>query len=800
MLSQDQVFQYNSRLSFDEFKQEVLSDYRIAIASREASLIGRREVLTGKAKFGIFGDGKELAQIAAAKCMKPGDIRSGYYRDQTLMFATGMSNIEQFFAQLYANPNVQDEPATAGRMMNGHYGTRWLDDEGNWKDLTQSPQSSSDISPTAGQMVRALGLAFASKCYRQVTELSKGFEKFTRKGNEVVFCTIGDASTSEGLFWESINAMGVLQVPMAVFVWDDGYGISVPRKYQTTKNSISDALAGMQYDPKKGGVHIYTAKGWDYPSLMQTVQMGIDKVRETHIPAIFHVQEVTQPQGHSTSGSHERYKSKERLDWEKDFDCIVKMKQFLMDNEIASIEELNQIEEEAKQEARNAKQRAWDKFINPIKSQIQQAVNLCNQVVFEGNPHGETIAAWVQQMNSIKEPIRKDVIQTLRKVIGLVGKSNSEAIRNLKVFYENLKQENTQKFNSHLHSESSLSAMKVKEVKPQFDSEAALMNGYEILNKYFDLTFSKNPAVFAFGEDLGKIGDVNQGFAGLQEKYGEKRIFDTGIREATIIGQGIGMAMRGLRPIAEIQYLDYLLYGLQPLSDDVATLQYRTRGGQKCPLIVRTRGHRLEGIWHSGSPIGMMINSLRGMYLCVPRNMTQAAGMYNTLLQSDEPGIVVECLNGYRLKEQMPTNLDSFTIPFGVPEIIRQGTDITIVSYGSTLRIIEDAIVNYLEPQGISCEVIDVRTLLPFDINGVIIDSLKNTNRIVFIDEDVPGGASAYMFQQVMENQGGFRWLDVAPRTISAKAHRPAYATDGDYFSKPNAEDIAAVIEEMMAE
>jgi len=800
MLSQDQVFQNNSRLSFDEFKQEVLSDYRIAIASREASLIGRREVLTGKAKFGIFGDGKELAQIAAAKCMKPGDIRSGYYRDQTLMFATGMSNIEQFFAQLYANPNVQDEPATSGRMMNGHYGTRWLDDDGNWKDLTQSPQSSSDISPTAGQMVRALGLAFASKCYRQVAELSKGFEKFTRKGNEVVFCTIGDASTSEGLFWESINAMGVLQVPMAVFVWDDGYGISVPRKYQTTKNSISDALAGMQYDPKKGGIHIYTAKGWDYPSLMQTVQMGIDKVRETHIPAIFHIQEVTQPQGHSTSGSHERYKSKERLDWEKDFDCLVKMKQFLIDNEIATVEELNQIEEEAKQEARNAKQRAWDKFINPIKSQIQQAVNLCNQVVFEGNPHGETIANWVQQMNSIKEPIRKDVMQTLRKVIGLVGNANSDAIRNLKVFYDNLKQENAQKFNSHLHSESALSAMKVQEVKPQFDAEAALMNGYEILNKYFDLTFSKNPAVFAFGEDLGKIGDVNQGFAGLQEKYGEKRIFDTGIREATIIGQGIGMAMRGLRPIAEIQYLDYLLYGLQPLSDDVATLQYRTRGGQKCPLIVRTRGHRLEGIWHSGSPIGMMINSLRGMYLCVPRNMTQAAGMYNTLLQSDEPGIVVECLNGYRLKEQMPTNLDSFTIPFGVPEVIRQGTDITIVSYGSTLRIIEDAIVNYLEPQGISCEVIDVRTLLPFDINGVIIDSLKNTNRIVFIDEDVPGGASAYMFQQVMENQGGFRWLDVAPRTISAKAHRPAYATDGDYFSKPNAEDIAAVIEEMMAE
>ena len=771
----------------------------MAVASREASLIGRREVLTGKAKFGIFGDGKELAQIAAAKCMQPGDIRSGYYRDQTLMFATGMSDIEKFFSQLYANPDVAKEPSTAGRMMNGHYGTRWIDDNGDWKDLTQAPQSSSDISPTAGQMVRALGLAQASKMYRNVKETSKGFEKFTNNGNEVVFCTIGDASTSEGLFWETVNAAGVLQVPLAIFVWDDGYGISVPRKYQTTKNSISDALAGMQWDDRKGGINIYTVKGWDYASLVETFNRGIARTRETHIPAIFHVQEVTQPQGHSTSGSHERYKSKERLEWEKEWDCIVKMREFIIENNIADDEEINKIEEEARNEAREAKQRAWENFISPIKQQIQQATNACNQVVYEGGQNAPQIAQLVQQLGSIKEPIRKDVMQTLRRVLGMCT-GNSDAVRGLRNLYENLMADNREKFSSHLHSESPYAISKVKEVPAVFTDASASLNGYEILNKYFDLTFSKNPAVVAFGEDLGKIGDVNQGFAGLQDKYGELRISDTGIREATIIGQGLGMAMRGLRPIAEIQYLDYLLYGLQPLSDDVATMLYRTKGGQKCPLIVRTRGHRLEGIWHSGSPIGMIINSIRGMNLCVPRNMTQAAGMYNTLLQCDEPGIVIECLNGYRLKERMPDNLGEFNIPFGVPEVIREGSDITIVSYGSTLRVIEEAIVNYLEPHGISCEVVDVRTLLPFDVNHMIVESLKKTNRIVFIDEDVPGGASAYMFQQVMEKQGGFRWLDVAPRTIAAQAHRPAYATDGDYFSKPNAEDIAAVIEEMMAE
>lgn len=790
----------SARLSFEEFKQEVLDDFRIVVASREASLIGRREVLTGKAKFGIFGDGKELAQLAAAKCFKPGDIRSGYYRDQTLMFATGMSDIQKFFAQLYADMSVENEPASAGRMMNGHYGTRWLDEHGDWKDLMAGPQSSSDVSPTAGQMVRALGLAYASKLYRNIPDLQKGdFAKFTNNGNEVIFCTIGDASTSEGLFWESVNAAGVLQVPLAIFVWDDGYGISVPRKYQTTKNSISDALAGMQWDDKKGGINIYTIKGWDYPSLVEQIQTGITRVREMQIPAIFHIQEMTQPQGHSTSGSHERYKSKERLEWEKEWDCILKMRQFILLNKIATEEEIATLEEESRQEARSARQRAWEDFLAPIREQIAQAIQLCAQAADEAGGNTATVNAVVQELKGLKDPIRKDVMQTVYKVLRLCGQGG-DATRALRNFYDYIKADNKEKYSSHLYSESRHSAMKVAETAAQYDADAAVLNGYEVLNKFFDLTFANNPAVVAFGEDLGKIGDVNQGFAGLQDKYGALRITDTGIREASIIGQGIGLAMRGLRPIAEIQYLDYLLYGLQPLSDDVSTMLYRTRGGQKCPLIVRTRGHRLEGVWHSGSPMGMVLNAIRGMYMCVPRNMTQAAGMYNTLLRGDEPGIVIECLNGYRLKEKLPNNLGTFTVPFGIPEVIRQGSDITIVSYGSTLRVIDEAVNNYLEPQGISCEVVDVRTLLPFDVNHMIAESLKKTNRIVFIDEDVPGGATSYMFQHVMEKQEGYKWLDVKPRTITACAHRPAYATDGDYFSKPNAEDIATVIEEMMRE
>ncbi len=790
----------NGKLSYEEFREEILNDYELAVASREASLIGRREVLTGKAKFGIFGDGKELAQIALAKTFRNGDIRSGYYRDQTLMFATGMSNIEQFFAQLYANPDITEEPASGGRMMNGHYGTRWLDEQGQWKDLTAQPNSTSDISPTAGQMVRALGVAYASKLYRNADNLQKGFERFSDKGNEVSFCTIGDASTSEGLFWETLNAAGVLKVPLAVCVWDDGYGISVPRAYQTAKNSISEAASGMQYDEKIGsGVEIYRVKGWDYPALVETFQKGIARVRETHIPALFHIQEVTQPQGHSTSGSHERYKSKERLEWEKEMDCVKKLREFILENNIATEEEVNAIEEKAKDYTRTCKQKAWDKFINPIKEQISKVGQLSQELIAAGGASAAGISGLVQDLSALREPIRKDVIRTVYQILRAAGPSNPAATP-LRTYYEQLKDDAEDKFNSRLKSVSDTSIENTQVIPAQYSDDSPVLNGFEILNKYFDNLFHNNPAVFAFGEDVGRIGDVNQGFAGLQEKYGELRISDTGIREATIVGQGLGMALRGLRPIAEIQYLDYLLYGLQPLSDDVATLQYRTKSGQKCPLIIRTRGHRLEGIWHSGSPMGVIINAVRGMNVCVPRNMVQAAGMYNTLLKSDEPAIMIECLNGYRLKEKMPDNLSEFNVPLGIPEILQEGEDITIVSYGSTIRVIEDAIEQYLKPQGISCELIDVQTLLPFDTQHSIVKSLQKTSRIVFIDEDVPGGASAYMFQQVMELQGGFKWLDATPRTLSAKAHRPAYATDGDYFSKPNAEDIATIIEEIMKE
>nr|MBP6316274.1 transketolase [Chitinophagaceae bacterium] len=793
----EQNNQMTEKISFEDFKSEILNDYRLACMSREASLLGRKEVLTGKAKFGIFGDGKEVAQIAMSKVFQEGDFRSGYYRDQTFMFASGMSNVQSFFAQLYANPDVIEEPSSAGRQMNGHYGTRFLDENGNWKNLKNSKNSSSDISPTAGQMVRGLGLAFASKLYRNQPALRQSTE-FSENGNEVCFVTIGDASTSEGLFWETVNAATVLKVPLAIFCWDDGYGISVPRKFQTGKNSISDALAGFQHDDESGGLEIYKVKGWDYPSLCETFKRGIEKVRETHIPALFHVQEITQPQGHSTSGSHERYKSKERLEWEKEMDCIKKMKEFIIENAIAESAELAVIEEACKQEVQDAKKTAWTNFLTPIQMQIAGAANLFNELIAEGNPQSETIRSITQQLQAIREPLRRDVMKSIVKVLQYA--TDSTASHNLQQFYQQLKDDAHEKYSSVLHSVSPKSVANVQEVKPIYDAVPVQLNGFEILNKFFDHTLTTNPLVFAFGEDVGNIGDVNQGFAGLQQKHGKWRVFDTGIREASIMGQGIGMAMRGLRPIAEIQYLDYLLYGLQPLSDDVATLQYRTKGGQKCPLIVRTRGHRLEGVWHSGSPMGMIVNALRGIHVCVPRNMVQAVGMYHTLLQSDEPAVVVECLNGYRLKENVPSNLNSMTVPLGVPDIIETGDDVTIVSYGSTLRIIQDAMREYLQPAGISCELIDVQTLLPFDINHSIIESLKKTNRIVFIDEDVPGGASAYMFQQVMELQGGYRWLDVAPRTISAQAHRPAYGSDGDYFSKPNAEDIAAVIKEMMNE
>jgi len=784
------------QLSFDRFRNEVLQDYRIACISREASLMGRKEVLTGKAKFGIFGDGKEVAQVAMAKFFQPGDFRSGYYRDQTFMFASGLATVSQFFAQLYADPNIEHEPFSAGRQMNGHFATKFVDENGEWLPLVQHKNVSSDIAPTAGQMPRGLGLAFASKCFRNIEGLKK-FPELSDNGNEVCFVTIGDASTSEGHFWESINAAGVLQVPMAVFVWDDGYGISVPKKYQTTKASISEALKGFQKDDDTNGYHIYKVKGWDYAGMCETFEEGIRLARETHTPVLFHVEEITQPQGHSTSGSHERYKSKERLEWEREWDGIKKMREWIIANALAVEEELDTIETESKEHVREEKNKAWESYLTPIKNVVSRTLDLLNDLGSKLSSSQPAINALSGELSSIREPLRRDVMRIIDAALEVAG--TNDAAYWLRDFYKDLMKEAKDAYHTHLLQEGPKSALKVEVVRATFADDALTVNGFEVLNQYFDQLFTSNPKVVAFGEDLGFIGDVNQGFSGLQAKYGEARIFDTGIRELTIMGQGIGLAMRGLRPIAEIQYLDYLLYGLQPLSDDVATLHYRTKGQQSCPLIVRTRGHRLEGIWHSGSPMGMVINSLRGMHVCVPRNMTQAVGMYNTLLRSNDPAIIVECLNGYRLKEKLPSNLLDFTVPLGIPEVVKEGSDITIVTYGSTLRVVLEA-AQMLEKQGISCEVVDVQTLLPFDINHIILDSLKKTNRIVFVDEDVPGGATAYMFQKVMEEQGGYRWLDVAPRTISAKAHRPPYGSDGDYFSKPNPEEIKRVVKEIMAE
>lgn len=784
------------KLSFDSFKAEVLQDYRWVCTSREVSLLGRKEVLTGKAKFGIFGDGKEVAQVAMAKFFQPGDFRSGYYRDQTFMFASGLATVQQFFAQLYADPNIENEPFSAGRQMNAHFSTPFVNENGEWLDLAGKKNVSADIAPTAGQMVRGLGLAFASKSFRNVKGLET-FSNLSTNGNEVCFCTIGDASTSEGQFWETINAAGVLQVPLAVFVWDDGYGISVPKKYQTTKASISEALKGMQKEQGTNGFNMYKVKGWDYAGMCETFEEGIRLARETHTPAFFHVEEITQQQGHSTSGSHERYKTLDRLDWEREWDGAKKMREWIIANALGSEEEVNAIETQVKDEVRNSKAQAWETYLQPIKNMVTKTAELINDVAAHVGDSANELKALSKELASVREPLRRDVMRVLNATLDILG--NNESAFSLKNYYSNLKKETTSLYNSHLYNEGPKSALNIGATPVAYTADSLTVNGFEVLNQYFDQLFAANPKVFAFGEDLGYIGDVNQGFSGLQVKYGEERIFDTGIRELTIMGQGIGLAMRGLRPIAEIQYLDYLLYGLQPLSDDVATLHYRTKGQQSCPLIVRTRGHRLEGIWHSGSPMGMIINSLRGMYVCVPRNMTQAVGMYNTLLQCNDPAIVIECLNGYRLKEKLPANLLHFTIPLGIPEIVKEGNDVTVVTYGSTLRIVLDA-VQVLDKLGISCEVIDVQTLLPFDINHKISESLKKTNRIVFVDEDVPGGAAAYMFNKVMEEQKGYHLLDVAPRTITAKAHRPSYGSDGDYFSKPNAEEIENVIKEMMAE
>ena len=786
---------------FDTFKKEVIADYKIACISREMSLLGRREVLTGKAKFGIFGDGKEVAQLAMAKQFKNGDFRSGYYRDQTFMMAIGALSIKEYYAGLYADTKIENEPTSGGRQMGGHYATRSLNEDGSWKNLMKQKNSSADISPTAGQMPRLLGLALASKMYRNIPEL-ENFTNFSNKGNEVAFGTIGDASTSEGLFWESMNAAGVLEVPMAISVWDDGWGISVPKKFQTTKASISEALVGFEKTEDSNGFKIYKVKGWDYPSLMQTYKEAISYCRENHVPTLIHVEEVTQPQGHSTSGSHERYKTPEQLKWAEEFDCIAQMKKWMLSAEngageaIATEEELDTIRKDAKKEVRIEQKKAWVNFVEGIKQDVDAAVTLLEALIKEtGN---DEIAAITDSLKRAIEPIRKDVITAVKQALRLIKGESGSAKQNLINWVNNSTIETHERYASYLYSESDQSPLKIEEVLPEYADDST-DDGRIILRENFRKLFEKYPEVITFGEDTGKIGGVNQSMEGMQEQFGTLRVADTGIREATIIGQGIGMAMRGLRPIAEIQYLDYILYCLQMMSDDLATVQWRTKGGQKAPLIIRTRGHRLEGIWHAGSPMAGIINLVKGIHVCVPRNMTKAAGFYNTLLAGDDPALVVECLNGYRSKEKIPTNLSEFKTPLGVVETVKQGTDVTVVSYGSTFNLCQVA-AEQLEKQGISVELIDVQTLMPFDINHDIVESLKKTNRIIFIDEDFPGGTTAFMMQQVLHKQGGYHHLDSAPIALAGKEHRPAYGSDGDYFSKPSVEDIFDAIYAMMNE
>jgi pyruvate/2-oxoglutarate/acetoin dehydrogenase E1 component/TPP-dependent pyruvate/acetoin dehydrogenase alpha subunit len=786
--------QKNSKV-FD--KESLLLDYRIAQESRQASLIGRKEVFMGKAKFGIFGDGKELAQIVMAKYFQDGDFRAGYYRDQTLMFAIGQSTIREYFAQLYAHTNVDLEPASAGRLMNGHFATRSLNHDGSWKNLTSMKNSSADISPTAGQMPKLLGLAFASKLYRENQDL-KSFQEFSVNGNEVAWGTIGNASTSEGLFFETINAAGVLQVPMVVSVWDDGFGISVPNKYHTTKSSISEVLRGFQRNDDQKGYEIFVVKGWDYEALDWTYENAARIAREEHVPVIIHVIELTQPQGHSTSGSHERYKSPERLTWERENDCNLKFREYLIENEFASPEELDKIDQETKLFIKQEKDAAWKAFSNEIKSELSEVVSLIRKAAPD-SIEKELLLLLADELSKTLNPIRKDVISTVRRALWALRNDSDKIKSDLDSWYAGQKIKNIDRYNSHLYSESDYKVDNIEPVAVEYDENASLVDGREVLQACFDNIISTEPRFLVFGEDVGKIGDVNQAFAGLQAKYGELRVSDTGIRECTIIGQGIGAALRGLRPMAEIQYLDYIYYALMTLSDDLASLQYRTKGGQKAPLIVRTRGHRLEGVWHAGSPMGMLLHSLRGMMICVPRNMTQAAGMYNTLLKSDEPALVIECLNGYRLKEKMPSNIGDFKVALGRPDILKEGRDLTVVTYGSMCKIVMEAAED-LSEMGIEIEILDVQTLIPFDKDHRIVASVKKTNRVLFADEDVPGGASAFMMQQVIEGQKAYYYLDSEPATLTAKEHRPAYSSDGDYFSKPSVEDVVEKVYEMMHE
>jgi pyruvate/2-oxoglutarate/acetoin dehydrogenase E1 component/TPP-dependent pyruvate/acetoin dehydrogenase alpha subunit len=771
-----------TELSFDDFKKIVINDYKIAFESRQVSLLGRKEVLTGKAKFGIFGDGKEVAQLAMAKTFKPGDWRSGYYRDQTFMFAAGMLTITEFFAQLYANPDIQADPSSAGRQMNSHFASRSLNEDGTWKNLTEMKNCSSDISPTGGQMARLVGLGLASKIYRNNPDLAY-LKEFSVNGEEVAFGTIGNASTSEGVFLEAVNAIGVLQIPVAISIWDDAFGISVPAIYQTTKQDISEVLKGFQRDEFGEGYDIFKVRGWDYPALCEIYEKAIQVCREHHRPVMIHVIDMTQPQGHSTSGSQERYKTKERLAWEQEHDCLVQMRKWMIESAIADDQELGILEETAKTYVRDCQKKAWADFTAGIKREAAQAIALLKACP------GENMQAVAEELGALIDPSRKDIISAVRRAVRGLRYVSSEAKEQLVNWYDQQTAINYDRYNSKLFTETTERPANVPIIAPTFDENSKLIDGREVLNACFSANFIRDPRIHVFGEDVGQIGDVNQGFAGLQEKLGLIRIADTGIREMTIVGQGIGMALRGLRPIAEIQYLDYLLYALNILSDDLASLSYRTKAGQKAPLIIRTRGHRLEGIWHSGSPIGMLLNSLRGIHICVPRNMVQAAGMYNTLFRSDEPALVIESLNGYRLKERLPLNVGEFTVPLGQVEVVRQGMDITIVSYGSTLRLVLEA-AQELEKLGINAEVIDPQTLLPFDQEKLCVQSLAKTNKLLVVDEDVPGGASAYILQQILEEQNGYYHLDAKPRTLSAKAHRPPYGSDGDYFSKPSVDDV----------
>jgi len=778
-------------------KEEVLKDYRMSCESREVSYIGRQDVFRGRAKFGVFGDGKELAQVAMSKVFRKGDFRSGYYRDQTFMAAIGGLTWQQFFAQLYAHTDVEHDPFTGGRSMNAHFGNRWLNDKGEWLDQTEMYNTVCDVSSTAGQMPRAIGLAYASKLFRENPNLQY-LKKFSNQGNEVCFITIGDASTSQGMFFEAINAAGVLQIPIIFSVWDDGFGISVPIKYQTTKSSISEALAGFQRKDGSNGLEIIVARAWNYVELIEAYQRAALYARDQHVPVLVHVIEVTQPQGHSTSGSHERYKSKERLQFENEFDCNLHFKNWIIENMYATPDELSEIETKAKEVAKKSRNAAWTAYRDSLKPEYISATTILKKLSIE-NKNTKAISAIRESLEKTENPTRRDVISAIKKAIRIMRFEDSDYKKELIKWLEDVAPENYKRFNSNLLSEYPTSPMNVQGIAPIYNDDSPLVDGREIINTFFDNLLETDPRVFALGEDVGKIGDVNQGFAGLQEKYGELRVTDAGIRETTIIGQGIGAAMRGLRPIVEIQYFDYIYYALATLTDDLASLRYRTVGQQSAPLIVRTRGHRLEGIWHSGSPMSAMLGALRGMHVLVPRNFVQAAGFYNTIMKGDDPALIIECLNGYRIKEKLPINIADVCVPLGVPETLKEGTDLTIVTYGSMCRIVMEA-ATQLEEIGISAEIIDVQSLLPFDINDQILASIKKTNRVIFADEDVPGGASAYMMQEVIDKQNAYRWLDAAPKAISAQAHRPAYASDGDYFSKPNAETIFDAAYEIMHE